>query len=155
LRRAAHRAIEAVTGDIDNLRFNRAVAQIYSLANAIAAEPDAEGAARREALEMLVLLSAPMMPHLAESCWRALGHETLVADTPWPKADAALTRSDSVTIAVQVNGKLRGTLEIARGTDSKIVERAAFALEPIVRALDGKPPKRVIVVPDRIVNIVV
>jgi leucyl-tRNA synthetase len=154
LRRATHRAIAAVTGDLDALRFNRAVAQIYALANAIGAEPDADGAARREALETLVLLSAPMMPHLAESCWRALGHSTLALDAPWPKTDPALTRSDNLTIAVQVNGKLRGTLEIARGTDGKIVESAALALDGVVRALDGKPPKRVIVVPERIVNIV-
>jgi leucyl-tRNA synthetase len=154
LRRATHRAIAAVTDDLDNLRFNRAVAQIYALANAIGNEAGADGAARREALEALVLMCAPMMPHLAESCWQALGHSTLVVDTDWPKADAALTRSDSVTIGVQVNGKLRGTLEIARGTDSKLVESAALALESVARALDGKPPKRVIVVPERIVNIV-
>jgi leucyl-tRNA synthetase len=152
LRRATHRAIAAVTEDIDALRFNRAVAQIYALANVIDAK--AGGADRREALEALVLLSAPMMPHLAETCWQALGHKTLAADTAWPKSDPALTRSDSVTIAVQVNGKLRGTLQIARGTDKAVLERAALALEPVARALDGKAPKRVIVVPERIVNIV-
>ncbi|HEY2068338.1 MAG TPA: leucine--tRNA ligase [Rhizomicrobium sp.] len=153
LRRATHKAIAAVTDDLDNLRFNRAVAQIYSLANAIGTSSE-DGAARREALESLVLMIGPMMPHLAESCWQALGHTGLVAETDWPRADEALTRSDSVTIGVQVNGKLRGTLEIARGTDKVEVERAALALEPVARALDGKPPKRVIVVPERIVNIV-
>ena len=91
-RRATHRAIQAVTDDIDALRFNRAVAQVYSLANAIMAATDAGCADRREALETLVLLIAPMTPHLAESCWKVLGHSTLVADTPWPKADGGSWR---------------------------------------------------------------
>jgi len=155
LRRATHRAIAAVTDDIENLRFNRAVAQAYALANAIGDGDASGGAERREALESLVLLIGPMMPHLAESCWRALGHKTLVCDTPWPKVDAALTRSDTLTIAVQVNGKRRGEIEIVRGADEKSVQSAALALESVVRALDGKPPRRVIVVPERIVNIVV
>jgi leucyl-tRNA synthetase len=153
LRQATHRAIAAVTDDLDALRFNRAVAQIYSLANAIGAEK-ADGASRREALESLVVMIAPMMPHLAEACWMALGHVGMAVDAAWPKADPSLTHSDSVTIGVQVNGKLRGTLQIARGTDKAIVEAEALKLEPVVRALDGKAPKRVIVVPERIVNIV-
>jgi leucyl-tRNA synthetase len=95
-----------------------------------------------------------MMPHLAESAWQKLGHKTLVVDTPWPKADMALTVSNTVTYAVQVSGKLRGTFEIAKGTDKAVVEATAMALEPVARALEGKPPKRVIVVPDKIVNIV-
>ncbi|MGH6873029.1 MAG: leucine--tRNA ligase, partial [Rhizomicrobium sp.] len=155
LRRATHRAIAAVTDDLENLRFNRAVAQIYSLANAIGAEADADGAARREALETLVMLAAPMMPHLAETCWQALGHATMLVDTAWPKPDAALTRSDTVTYAVQVNGKLRGTVQVAQGTANGTVEAAALGLDPVTRALDGKTPKRVIVVRERIVNIVV
>jgi leucyl-tRNA synthetase len=103
----------------------------------------------------MILLIGPMMPHLAETCWRTLGHESLAADTPWPKADPELVRSDSITIAVQVNGKRRGEIEITRGAAQKEVERAALSLEPVSRALEGKAPKRVIVVPDRIVNIVV
>ena len=117
LRRAAHRAIAAVTDDLASLRFNRAVAQIYAFANAISAA-EVFGAARREALETLVLLIGPMMPHLAESCWEALGHGELVATTRWPVADAALVAADTVTIAVQVNGKLRGTIEAAPGQDN-------------------------------------
>ena len=154
LRRATHRAIAAVTDDLENLRFNRAVAQVYSLANAVPGDAKIDGAVRREALETLVLLIGPMMPHLAESCWAALGHKTLLFETPWPKADPALLKSDTVTIAVQVNGKLRGTLELAIGLDNKDVEKAALALETVVRALEGKAPRRVIVVPGRIVNIV-
>ncbi|MBV9569834.1 MAG: leucine--tRNA ligase, partial [Alphaproteobacteria bacterium] len=155
LRRAAHRAVAAVTDDLENLRFNRAVAQIYTFVNAIGGmDASVPMSVRREALETLVLLISPMMPHLAESCWRALGYDTLVADALWPKADPKLVRSDTVTMAVQVNGKLRGTMEIGRGADKAEAESSALALEAVVRAIEGKPPKRVIVVPDRIVNIV-
>ncbi len=154
LRQAAHRAIAAVTDDLENLRFNRAVAQLYTLANAIGAAGKAGGAARREALETLVLLSAPMMPHLAESCWRALGHDRLVAGTPWPRHDPALTRTDQVVLAVQVNGKRRAEFGVQKDADAKIVEKLALEQEGVVRALDGKTPKKIIVVPNRIVNIV-
>jgi leucyl-tRNA synthetase len=156
LRRTAHRAIAAVTDDLEQLRFNRAVAQLYTLANAVGgADPAQMGAVRHEALETLVRLIAPMMPHLAESCWRALGHDTLIVDEPWPKADPDLVRQDLITYAVQVNGKLRATRQFAKGTDRESVEREALSLEPVVRALEGKVPKRVVVVPDRIVNVVV
>ena len=154
LRQATHKAIAAVTEDLENLRFNRAVAQMYTLANAIGAADRCDPSARREALEAIVLLSAPMMPHLAESCWQALGHTKLVAETPWPKYDPALTASDSVTIAVQVNGKRRGEISMAKNADSKTVEAAALALDGVARALEGAAPKKVIVVPNRIVNIV-
>jgi leucyl-tRNA synthetase len=153
LRRATHRAILWVTEDLEALRFNRAVARIYELANVIAAEPVA-GPVRREALETLVTLIGPMMPHLAETCWEALGHTSMVIDVDWPVADPALVHSDTVTIAVQVNGKRRGEIAIARNADEKSVQQAALALEGVVRALDGKSPRRVIVVPERIVNIV-
>ena len=153
LRRATHRAIAAVTDDLEQLRFNRAVAQIYTLAGAIDAK--ASPADRREALETLVVLIGPMMPHLAESCWRALGHATLIADTAWPKADPALVKSDTVTIAVQVNGKRRGEITVAAGADEASVKDAALKDEGVARALEGKTPRRIIVVPQRIVNIVV
>jgi leucyl-tRNA synthetase len=153
LRRAAHRAIAAVTDDLASLRFNRAVAQIYTFVNAISAA-EVSGTVRREALEALVLLIGPMMPHLAESCWEALGHGQFVAATPWPVADAALVAEETVTIAVQVNGKLRGTIAVAPGMDNASVEKAALALDTVKRALDGKTPRKVIVVPNRIVNIV-
>ncbi len=154
LRQSAHKAIAAVTEDLSGLRFNRAVAQLYMLSNAIADAPKADGATRREALEALVLLSAPMMPHLAEECWRALGHDRLVAETAWPKHDPALLKTDTVTIAVQVNGKRRGEVTVARDADNKTVEAAALAEDGVKRALDGAAPKKVIVVPGRIVNIV-
>jgi leucyl-tRNA synthetase len=154
LRTASHKAIAAVTEHLEHLRFNSAVAQLYTLANAIGAADKADGAARREALEAIVLLSAPMMPHLAEECWKALGHDKLVAETAWPKHDPALTASDTVTMPVQVNGKRRGEIVIAKGAENAAVEAAALADEGVIRALDGKPPKKVIVVPNRIVNIV-
>jgi leucyl-tRNA synthetase len=154
LRTATHRAIAAVTDDVDALRFNRAVAQIYTLANAIGAAGDASGAVRREALETIVLLIGPMMPHLAETCWEALGHKTMVALSPWPKADPAYLKSDTITMAVQVNGKRRGEITVVADADEKTARETALGLEPVKRALDGKAPKRVIVVPGRIVNIV-
>ena len=151
---ATHKAIAAVTDDLEQLRFNRAVAQIYMLANAITDGSAADPATRREAVEALVLLSAPMMPHLAEECWQALGHKHLAAEAPWPKHDASLLKSDTVTLAVQVNGKRRGEVTVAQGADNKAVEQAALADEGVIRALAGAVPKKVIVVPNRIVNIV-
>jgi leucyl-tRNA synthetase len=154
LRQAAHKAIAAVTDDLENLRFNRAVAQLYTLSNTIAGAEKVDGAARREAIEALVLLSAPMMPHLAEQCWKELGHTKLVAQTPWPKYDPALTANNMVTYPVQVNGKLRVSFQIERDSDQRTVETRALSFEEVKRALDGKTPKKVIVVPNRIVNIV-
>ncbi|HXC55570.1 MAG TPA: leucine--tRNA ligase [Rhizomicrobium sp.] len=155
LRQATHRAIAAVTDDLAHLRFNRAVAQIYALANAITAASGVDGAARREALEAIVLMVGPMMPHLAETSWEALGHTTMLVDTPWPAAIAALTKSDTVTLAVQVNGKRRGEIVLAPGAGEAATRAAALADEDVKRVLDGKTPKKIIVVPNRIVNIVV
>ena len=162
LRKLSHRTISEVTKDLSRLRFNRAVARLYELTNGIAAfrqsagdKPSPEaGPVLREALETLVLLSAPMMPHLSEEAWAHLGHDALVVDTPWPIADEALAADDTITIAVQVNGKRRGELEIAPGAEANELEKQALALEPVQKALDGRTPKRVIVVPDRIVNVV-
>jgi leucyl-tRNA synthetase len=155
LRRAAHRATAAVTEDLEALRFNRAVARIYELANAISAAPnDVPDVVKREALETLVKLSAPMMPHLAETCWEALGHKSLLVEEPWPAADPALVRADTITIAVQVDGKRRGEIAIPRGADDAAVKASALALEGVTRALAGKTPRRIVVVPERIVNIV-
>ena len=101
-----------------------------------------------------MLLSAPMMPHLAETSWQALGHKTLVVETPWPRHDPALLETDSVTYPVQVNGKLRTTFQIAKSADKAAIEQAALALDDVKRALNGAAPKKIIVVPGRIVNIV-
>ena len=154
LRRAAHRAIAAVTDDLNALRFNRAVAQIYTLTNAIQAANGASAAACREAVEILVLLIGPMMPHLAETCWKELNKTMMLTTARWPNADSRLVASDTVTIAVQVNGKRRGEIEIAKESGEDAVRESALALEAVQRALQGKPPRRVIVVPGRIVNVV-
>jgi len=160
LRKETHIAIAAVTEHLSALRFNRAVAQLYTLANAIAFvegldKKALDGAIRREALETLVLLAAPMMPHLAEQCWKELGHDRLVAETPWPKHDPALLKTDTVTIAIQVNGKRRGEVTVARDADNQTVEQAALAEDGVKRTLAGVTPKKIIVVPGRIVNIVI
>jgi leucyl-tRNA synthetase len=134
------------------------VARLYELANTIGgveAKDPATGWALREALEIFVRLIGPMTPHLAEELWQALGHERLLAEEPWPVADPALLVDDTVTVAVQLNGKLRGTLQLAKDAAREVAEKAALALPEIVRGLDGKSPKRVIVVPNRIVNIVI
>ncbi|MDP8997732.1 MAG: leucine--tRNA ligase, partial [Pseudomonadota bacterium] len=160
LRRISHRAIAAVTDDLNNLRFNRAIARIYELSNAIASALTQTTksppllAALHEAAEFLVLLSAPMMPHLAEESWVVLGHVTAVVDTPWPKPLAVFLIETDVTIAIQVNGKRRDEIKVAKGIDSKALEVQVLALENVQRAMEGKPSKKVIIVPDRIVNIV-
>ena len=159
LRRHAHRTIDAVTHDVERLRFNRAVAQLYELTNVLTAaaegarEPDFEWALR-EAAEALVAMLAPMMPHLAEECWQMLGHEKLVAETPWPEVEPSLLQVDTVLLPVQVNGKKRAELTIAIDAPKDEVEKAALALEPVQRFLEGRPPRRVVVVPNRIVNVV-
>jgi leucyl-tRNA synthetase len=157
IRRVIHKTIAAVTDDLDKFRFNRAVARIRELTNALEDLPAGHrGSAEvyREGIETLALLLGPMMPHLAEELWQTLGGSGLLAEQAWPKADPELTRDEQVTIAVQVNGKLRATLDIARDTNSEGVESAALALPQVTRWLDGQPPRKVIVVPNRIVNIV-
>jgi leucyl-tRNA synthetase len=160
LRRTTHRTIQAVSEDLKGLRFNRGIARIYELANALTAalqkndRSDGMAAAIKEAGDIFVILIAPMMPHLAEECWRVLGHAGLVVDEPWPKADPALVTSDEVTIAVQVNGKRRDEIRLPKGLSQAKVETAVLALENVKRALDGKPVRKVIVVTDRIANVV-
>ncbi len=157
LRRTCHRSVAAVTDDLANLRFNVAISNIYKVANAIAASLAAvekPAGALREAGELLTLLFAPMMPHLAEECWRVLGHRIPVVDTPWPKFDPTLIIQDTVTIAVQVNGKRRDEMTVAKGLDKSILEVQVLRLENVVRAMEGKSAKKIIIVPDRIVNIV-
>ena len=97
----------------------------------------------------------PMMPHLGEECWARLGYNTLLVEQPWPTPDAALLVDDTVVIAVQVNGKRRAELQIARTATKDEIEAAALKLEPVARLLEGQTPKKVIVVPQRIVNVVV
>jgi leucyl-tRNA synthetase len=156
-RRATHRAVAAVTDHIEKFRFNSAVARIRELTNLLEEMSDGPGAGAvmREGLEVAVRLIGPMMPHLAEELWQALGHDRLLAEEAWPEADPALVLEDSVTIAVQVNGKLRATIELPRDSAEAEAEAAALAQPPVQRAIDGKRPRKIIVVPNRIVNVVV
>nr|WP_176869964.1 leucine--tRNA ligase [Parasphingopyxis algicola] len=152
LDRKLHRTIAGMAEDIEALSFNKAVAKIHELANAI--EKAGASASRDFAVRTLVRLVAPMAPHLAEQGWEALGETGMVADAAWPEADPALLVDDEVTIAVQVNGKLRDTVSAAKGTSKADLEALALGSEKIMRQLDGGTPKKIIVVPDRLVNIV-
>ncbi len=159
LRKATHRTLAAVEEALENLRFNVAVAKIYELANTIGAanrESDSGGTpwARREALQALVQLLAPMMPHLAEECWKSLGSAGLVAEAAWPVIERDLLVEDTITLPVQVNGKKRADITVPRDADSQTIERLVTALEAVQRSTDGRPIKKVIVVPQRIVNVV-
>src|SRR5207248_86764 len=157
VRRVIHKTIAAVTDDLDKFRFNRAVARIRELTNALEdlpAKSPAAGPVLREGLEVATRLLGPMMPHLAEEMWQALGHTELIADAAWPAADLDLARDEQVTIAVQVNGKLRGTVELPRDAAAGEVEEAALALPHVANQLAGRPPKKIVVVPNRIVNLV-
>ena len=155
--RATHKAIKAIEDAIERFRFNTAVAQVRELSNSLA-ELDGDDAgsawARRFGYETLVRLIEPMVPHIAEELWQQLGGQGMLTDQPWPDFDRALVTDDTLTIGVQVNGKLRGTIEMARDADTSLVEESALALENVRKILEGKPPRRVIVVPNKIVNIV-
>ena len=155
LRRAVHRTLDGLTGDLEQFRFNRGVARLYELVNTLAGFNADAPAALREAYETLVLMIAPMMPHLAEEAWALLGHDTMIVHAGWPKADPALVAQDTVTLAVQINGKRRDEIALKKDLPAAEVEAAVLALDSIVRALEGKAPKKVIVVPNRIVNLVI
>jgi leucyl-tRNA synthetase len=160
IRKAAHRALAAVGDSIEGLRFNVAVAKIYEFANALQAMlAEARGKpglapALREAAEIFVQLLAPMMPHLAEECWAALGAEGLVAEAPWPALDRSLLVENAVTLPVQVNGKKRADVTVSRDADQAAIEAAVLSLDAVRRAMEGRPPRKIIVVPQRIVNVV-
>ncbi|MDI7863059.1 leucine--tRNA ligase [Rhizobiaceae bacterium n13] len=161
---AAHKTLKAVQGDYDKLAFNKAVARIYELVNTLAAPlatvaagkaDTAYIAAVRNAVEILVQLVAPMTPHLAEECWSLLGNDGLVATAHWPAYDESLVRDNDILLPVQINGKKRAELTISRDADEDAVRGAVLALDSVKAALNGQAPKKVIVVAQRIVNIVV
>ena len=155
LDRKRDQAIAAVAQDIESLGFNKAVARIYELTNAVEKAPPS--ASRSAAIRALLLLTAPMMPHLAEEAWAMMGASDsggLVADAAWPPHDPALLVEDEVTVAIQVLGKLRDTITVAKGLPKDQLEALALASDKVQRALDGKEVKKVIVVPDRLVNLV-
>ena len=158
LRRQVHKTIAGLSDDLERFAFNKAVARLRELTNALGdvkpATPDLAWALR-EGLETAILLAAPMMPHLAEELWSELGHAEPVVATRWPEADPALLVEDSVTVAVQVNGKLRATIELPKDADPKLAEETALAQEGVIAAMSGKTPRKVVVVPNRIVNVVV
>jgi leucyl-tRNA synthetase len=161
--KAAHKALKAIGEDIEKLAFNRAIARIYELVNNISGPVgeigDGKGdatlkAAAREAVEILIHVVSPFMPHLAEEGWATIGGTGLLSARPWPVFDLALVVDNEIVYPVQVNGKKRGDLTIARDADQGAVERAALALDSVQKALEGKTPRKVIVVPQRIVNVV-
>jgi leucyl-tRNA synthetase len=162
VRKAAHGALAKVSDAIEKLHFNVCVAQIHELANSLSdaignlerpATPDFAWAIK-EAADILVRLFNPMMPHLAEECWAALGHDTLVATESWPALEPELLVETTVTLPVQINGRKRADVTVARDAGKEAIEAAVLSLDAVKRALDGKAPKKVIVVPQRIVNVV-
>ncbi len=159
LRRICHVSIDSIGRDIEDFHFNNTVAQIYKFSNAIAAfKPDGsdgDAFALNESLTVLVQLVAPMMPHLAEEMWQLMGMPGIVTDTLWPTAQPELMQENSVTIAIQVKGKLKDTIEVAKDMDKAEVEKLALARERIQNAVGDNPIRKVIVVHNRIVNIVI
>ncbi|MEQ8604950.1 MAG: leucine--tRNA ligase [Marivibrio sp.] len=158
LEKLAHKTIDGVTADLERFHFNRAIARIRELSNAVLElEGDGPDAAwvRRFGWESVIRLLNPMTPHLTEELWRRLGRETMLVALDWPQADPALVVDDQVTVAIQVNGKLRATIDLPRDAAKEDAEAAALATENVRRALDGKDPRKVIVVPNKIVNVVI
>jgi leucyl-tRNA synthetase len=162
VRKAAHKALAAVEEDVERLRFNRCVAHLYELANALqdlatqAKTTNEPGlpASFGEAGRIFVQLLAPMMPHLAEECWTSLNQPGLVTDTAWPVVERSLLVEDTVTLPVQVNGKKRADVTVARDADQATIEAAVLSLDAVQKAMEGKPARKIIVVPQRIVNVV-
>jgi leucyl-tRNA synthetase len=156
--RAIHKAIHGVAGDIEKFHFNKAVARVRELTNTLDdLDTDEAGAdwVMRQGLETVILLIGPMMPHLAEELWRTLGHDVPVAETAWPEVDTSLLVEDNVTIGVQVNGKMRGTVELPRDASQKAAQEAALDLDTVAKAVGAKTVRKVIFVPNRIINVLV
>jgi leucyl-tRNA synthetase len=161
LRRSIHQTLSAVGLDIESLRFNRAIARVYELANILGSSFGSlhsvpiSPSVFHEGAGILVQMFAPMMPHLAEESWKVLGRQGLVAQAAWPVADPVLLIEDTVTIAVQVNGKRRDEITLKKGLPASEVESIVLKLDNVRRAVDGRTVRRIIVVPDRIANVVV
>jgi leucyl-tRNA synthetase len=165
LRRIAHRTLADISTSIERLRFNTAIAKLYAFVGALADIVEgpaksletnpAVAAAAREAFDILARLISPMMPHLAEQCWQVLGHSGLVSEAKWPEIEPKLLVDDTITLPVQVNGKKRADVTVARNASNEEIEAAVLALDAVKSTLDGKSPRKVIIVPQRIVNVVV
>lgn len=153
--RETHKAIKAVSEGVSGFRFNSAIAKLYAFVAVVRDHGTAGGAARREALSALVRLVAPFTPHLAEECWTRLGEEGMVLDAPWPEFDPALAADDEVTLPIQVNGKRRGEIRVARGLEPAEVEAIVMADPDVQARLEGQTVRKIVVVKDRIVNLVV
>jgi leucyl-tRNA synthetase len=153
LRRALHKCIHEVTQGLESFGFNTSIAKLYAFTNTLA-RSGAGASARAEAMRTMAQLMAPMTPHLAEEIWELLGGEGFVAAAPWPAADPALLVEDTVTLPLQVNGKRRSELTVPKDMDRAEIEKLALADEAVQRALAGAAPKKLIVVPGRIVNVV-
>ena len=156
LRRATHKAIKAVSEGFDGFRFNSAIARLYEFVNTIKAMPaeKAGSAARREALSALARLISPITPHLAEECWARLGETGMIVDAPWPEYDPSLAADEELVLPVQINGKRRGEIRVPPGSEDDQVRQIALSDEAVLRHLEGATVRKVIVVRDRIVNIV-
>ena len=154
LQRRTHRAIADVTRSIDNFAFNKAIAQLYEFANSLV-RSDAGADAKSEAMRTMARLMCPMVPHLAEEIWSMLGGEGLVSASSWPVADSSYLTEDRVTLPIQVNGKRRSEIVVSKGLDKAEVEKLVLADSAVQRHLNGNPPKRIVVVPGRIANVVV
>ena len=153
LLREMHKTIKDVTLGIDSFGFNAAIAKLYGFTNTIA-KSKAGVVAKRMAIKTLAQLMSPMTPHLSEEIWQTLGGEGLITEAPWPQADESMLVEDTVTLPIQVNGKRRGEIDVPKDMDKAEVEKLALATDAVQRALDGAQPKKVIVVPGRIVNVV-
>ncbi|MEM8803881.1 MAG: class I tRNA ligase family protein, partial [Pseudomonadota bacterium] len=149
-----HKAIHDVTMGVESFGFNTSIAKLYAFTNTLA-KSKASATARREAMQTMAKLMSPMTPHLAEDVWAMLGGDGLVADAPWPVADEAMLVEDTVTLPIQINGKRRSEIEVAKDLAKDEVEKLALADEAVIKALAGGQPKKLIVVPGRIVNVVI
>ncbi|OWY13483.1 leucine--tRNA ligase [Thioclava sp. JM3] len=154
LLKATHKAVDEVTKSIEGFTFNKAVATLYGLTNTMS-KSKAGAETKREAMKLMAQLMAPMVPHLAEEVWSMLGGEGFVIAAPWPEADPALLVEDSVTLPIQINGKRRAEISVPKDMPKEEVEKLVLADEAVVKALAGGQPKKLIVVPGRIVNVVI
>ena len=155
LLRETHKAIKAVSEGVGGFRFNSAIARLYAFVATVRDHGSAGAEARRQALSALIRLVAPFTPHLAEECWTRLGEEGMVLDAPWPEFDPALAADEDVVLPIQVNGKRRGEIRVARGLEPAEVEAIVLADADVQARLEGQTVRKIVVVKDRIVNLVV
>ena len=152
--RETHKAIKAVSEGVEGFRFNSAIAKLYAFVASIRDAGQAGGDARRQALSALARLIAPFTPHLAEEAWTRLGEDGMVLDAPWPVWDAALAADDEVVLPIQINGKRRAEIRVPRGMEPAEVEALVLADDTVQARLEGLSVKKIVVVKDRIVNLV-